>query len=126
MNKTRRPEQAVHQAVIAHLEARGTQGMFYFHPANGGKRTPREAAIFKTLGVRAGVPDIIILWRGRTFGLELKASRRGLTESQRTTHALMRDAGATVGTANGIDEALHVLSEWGLLRGNVNIGGADG
>ncbi len=31
-----------------------------FHPANGGKRDPREAARLKGLGVRPGVPDVMI------------------------------------------------------------------
>lgn len=124
ISKRRRPEQAMQQAVMRHLELRGTPGAFWFHVANGGYRTQIEAAIFKSLGVRPGVPDLILLHEGRMYGLELKAGRNGLTPSQRTAHTLMRVAGATVETATGIDEALHVLSEWGLLRGRVSIGGA--
>lgn len=115
--KRHRPEQAVHQAVVQHLDLRGKPGIFYYHPANGGFRTAIEGSILKSLGVRAGVPDLIILYEGRTFGLELKAGKAKVTESQRTAHALMRVAGATVETATGIDEALRVLSGWGLMRG---------
>lgn len=31
-----------------------------YHPANGGKRNPREAAKFKKMGVRPGIPDIVL------------------------------------------------------------------
>jgi len=103
---------------------RGTPGAFWFHCPNGGFRTKIEGAIFKTLGVIPGIPDLIILHKGHLYGLELKAHRNGPTESQRATHALMRSAGATIETANGIDQALQVLSGWGLLRGKVNIGDA--
>lgn len=38
------------------------------------------------LGVIAGVPDVIILWEGRTYGLELKTERGKVSEDQRTVN----------------------------------------
>jgi hypothetical protein len=40
--------------VFEHLRWRGAPNVFAFHPPNGGKRSPTEAAIFKGLGARAG------------------------------------------------------------------------
>src|SRR5215471_5481753 len=37
------------------------------HVANGGYRRPTEAAILKGLGVVAGVPDVILIHRGRCY-----------------------------------------------------------
>jgi hypothetical protein len=115
--KRRRPEQAVHRAVFQHLQLRGTPNIFAFHPANGGARSPIEGAIFKSLGVVAGVPDIIVIHDGRCFGLELKAEGGRLTPIQTETHERMQRAGAIVGVAHGIDQALATLERWGLLRG---------
>jgi hypothetical protein len=50
------PEQQIQRAVFEHLAIRGAPKMFAFDPANGGWRSPIEAAILKGLGVRAGVP----------------------------------------------------------------------
>jgi len=62
------------------------QGVLWFHPPNGGKRNRIEAAIFKGLGVKAGVPDIVIMEpRGRYHGMlvELKVAGGSLTDNQR-------------------------------------------
>ena len=50
------------------------------------------------------------------MGLELKAERGRLTDIQRITHERLREAGAEVATAIGVDEALAQLEQWRLLR----------
>jgi hypothetical protein len=110
-----RPEQQLQRAVLDHLRWRAVPGMFAFHPANGGWRSAAEARILKSQGVVAGVPDIIILHKGRTYGLELKAAGGRLSPQQRECQAQMRAAGAEVATAVGIDAALAQLAQWRLL-----------
>jgi hypothetical protein len=66
--------------------------------------------------VRAGTPDILLAAGGRLFGLELKRSGGRLSDAQKLCHEEMRSAGAVVGVAAGVDEALSLLAEWGLLR----------
>jgi hypothetical protein len=111
-----RPEQQIQKAVFDHLKWRVAPGVFAFHPANGGFRKPIEAAILKSIGVRAGVPDIIAIRDGRCFALELKAAGGRLTPAQRECHEHLVAAGAEVATATGIDEAIRQLTSWGLLR----------
>ena len=122
-----RPEQQIQHAVFEHLALRGASTVFAFHPANGGWRSPVEAAILKGMGVRAGVPDIIaikggpdifIIHGGRCYALELKASDGRLTPVQRDAHAALVAAGATVAVAYGLDDALARLEAWGLVRGS--------
>jgi hypothetical protein len=110
------PEAAIQRAVIAHLGWRAPPDCFYFHPANGGYRSRIEAAILSGLGVVAGVPDVIIVYRGRVFALEVKAEDGRLTAAQIACHARLREAGAIVGVAVGIDAALDWLERNGLLR----------
>jgi hypothetical protein len=123
MSGARRPRRsqpgaAIQRAVFQHLRLRPAAGIFAFHPPNGGARRPIEAAILKSLGVTAGVPDIITIKDGRTYGLELKAAGGRLTDSQRDAHNALRAAGAEVATADNIDDALHQLEAWKLLRGS--------
>jgi hypothetical protein len=95
-------------------------GLWWCHVPNGGYRGAIEAAIFKSLGVIAGVPDLLLIFKGKTYGLELKATKSGrLSPAQIRTHELMREAGAIVTTATGIDDALQQLELWGLIRRNV-------
>ena len=118
MSKAHRryPEQRLQKAVLEHLRWRGVPGLFAFHVPNGGWRSPVEAAIFRALGVVAGVPDILIIRNGRVFALELKTGHGRLTQTQAETQQRMRTAGATVGTAVELDAALERLEQWGLLR----------
>jgi VRR-NUC domain len=115
--KRRRPEQQDHRAVVQHLQVRATPGTYWFHPANGGWRSKIEAAILKSLGVRAGTPDLILIHAGRTFGLELKSPAGRLSQTQIAAHEEMRRAGAEVAVAAGLDEAIEQLERWQLLRG---------
>jgi hypothetical protein len=115
--KPRRVEQNIQRAVFQHLRARAAPGVFYFHCPNGGWRSKIEAAIFRGLGVVPGIPDVLALKDGRLFALELKADRGRLTPVQATAHVLLRQAGATINTAVGLDAAIRQLETWGLLRG---------
>jgi len=80
----KRPEEALQRAVcglLAIYEARGL--LAYCHVPNGGYRTPAQAGVFKALGVRSGVPDLIV-WtdRGHSFDIELKAGRGRESDAQ--------------------------------------------
>jgi hypothetical protein len=120
MSRRQRPEDQIQRAVFQHLALRAAPGVFAFHPPNGGWRSRAEAAILKGLGVRAGVPDVIVVKNGRTYELELKTPGGRLTEAQYATHAALRTAGAAVAISFSLDDALAQLERWGLLRGRAS------
>lgn len=113
----RREEDAIQRAVFQHIKARGAPGVFAFHVPNGGYRRAREGAILKGLGVTPGVPDVMIVFKGRIYGLELKRPGGKPTEKQLLAMDAMDEAGAFVCMADGLDRALAVLEGWGILRG---------
>jgi hypothetical protein len=113
---TRRPEQQIQKAVLGHLAWRAVPGTWWAHYPAGGWRSPIEAAIFKSLGVVAGIPDILIVHCGQLYALELKATGGRLTDVQSDTQAAMVRAGAIVATAHGLDAALAQLIAWGIIR----------
>jgi hypothetical protein len=114
---TRRHEQVIHRAVVKHLRTRGAPGLVFIHPANGGFRRPKEAAIFRGLGVRAGASDLLLWHDGKAYALELKAPGGTATVAQLEFLADMERAGAFTCLCEGLDRALCVLESWGLLRG---------
>jgi hypothetical protein len=116
----KRPEETIHRAVVQHLQVRAMPGVFWFHPANGGKRTRAEAGIFKALGARAGLPDLIVFDRSQIFGLELKSTTGRVSPAQRQTLNDMEVAGARTHIAYSLDEALTALEFWGVLRRDVS------
>jgi hypothetical protein len=121
MSRRQHPEDQIQRAVFEHLRVRGAPDVFAFHVPNGGWRSRIEAAILEGLGVRAGVPDVIVVKNGRTYALELKTPGGRLTEAQYAAHAALRTAGAAVATSFSLDDALAQLERWGLLRGRAAI-----
>lgn len=115
----KRAEQQIHKTVVDHLRTRGTTGLVFFHPSNGGWRSPIEAKIFKSLGVRAGVPDLILLHESKPYALELKAEGGRPTPAQVEFINEWRAAGGRAAVCYGVDEAVHMLEDWGLLKGSM-------
>jgi hemin uptake protein HemP len=119
-SRRRQPEAQLQRAVLDHLAWRAVPGAWWCHYPAGGWRSPIEAAILKSLGTVAGVPDLLIVHRGQLYALELKTKYGRLTQTQIDTQARMRAAGATVATAVEIDAALAQLEQWQLLRPNIS------
>jgi hypothetical protein len=113
-------EQDIQRAVFQHIAQRGVPGLFAFHPANGGYRRPIEAKILQGQGVRRGVPDVILIYAGRTYGLEIKAAGGRATPAQLDALTAMRAAGATTAITAGLDRTIKQREEWRLLRGRAS------
>lgn len=93
---------------------------FWFHPANGGTRNIIEAVQFKRRGVKPGVPDLIFIYGGKVTAIELKSDKGQLSENQRHTQSLMREAGCRIETARTLNEVLDLLTAFGIpLRGRL-------
>lgn len=118
MTRRQSPEAQIHRAVVQHLRARGVHGMVFFHVPNGGHRKPIEAAIFKSMGVRSGVSDLILVHASKIYALELKAEGGRASEAQLAFLSEIDAAGAFTAMPSGLDAALATLESWGLLRGS--------
>lgn len=92
------------------------------HIPNGGRRSKAEAARFKAMGVRAGVPDIFLpVARGRYHGLyiELKAMDGKLTKQQKEFLEYVRGEGYAGVVAYGAEAAMDTIARYlkGVLDG---------
>jgi len=114
--KRRRPEEAIQRAVVDLLTKCGVPGLVWFHVPNGGWRSMVEAGIFKAMGVKPGVSDLILLHRGTFYALEIKTDKGKLTPLQQRFLDDVKAAGGYATWAAGIDEAYRVLQSWGLVR----------
>jgi hypothetical protein len=130
--RTRKPrldlEGDLQRALVRALDA---AGILFFHCPNGGHRSAREGAKLKALGVKPGVPDLIIItrceWMRRAdvpgCVLELKAPKGRVSPEQTHWLAMMQLQGwntATVGQnaaspAHAFAEGLGVLHSWGYV-----------
>lgn len=76
---------------------------FAWHVPNGGKRSKITATRLKRLGVRAGIPDVHILHRGRLITIELKDKGKKPSPVQRDMHQRLTLCGAIVVTLDSFD-----------------------
>ncbi len=109
-------ELQVHLTVVSYLRHCAAHGAWWFHPANGELRDARTAAKLKSMGVKAGTPDLLLLHQGRLFALELKRPGGRLSPAQIEARTAIEAAGGHWACAWGVDEALTILRTWGLLR----------
>ena len=91
--------------------------IYWLYVGNGGRRSPIEARVFKSLGVRPGIPELIVIHQGQIYRQELMADTGKIAPVRAAAHARMRAAGAEVEVATGINDALDLLQRWQLLRG---------
>jgi hypothetical protein len=92
----------------------------FFAVPNGGKRHSKAAARLVGQGVRAGLPDLCVVYRGATIFIELKTARGVLSEAQRQMHRKLGYCGCTVLVCRSLGGVECSLRELGLpLRGSV-------
>ena len=117
--KARRGELSFRESLVRTLRARLTKETAFFAMTGGGARMTGEVAALAGLGVMAGIPDLVLIHRGRAFGLELKARSTSLSDQQRAAQVVLRDAGMRVEVASDVGEALMHLRDMGIpLRGS--------
>jgi len=91
---------------------------------NGGKRNKATAGKLKAEGLQPGAPDLVILWKGRAIGLELKARRGRLSSAQLAFSMRWTTAGGVYAVARSLEEVADLLDAAGVpLRARIG-GGA--
>ena len=93
-----------------------------FHIPNGGKRSATEAARFKAMGVKAGVPDLCLPVPMNGYAgpyIEMKYGKNKTTDAQKEWIAALKAQGYKVTVCYGGEEATRELEAY--LQGNRTI-----
>lgn len=112
------PEERLHRAVADYLRVVLDPSVVWStFPSGGGGRV--RGAKLKAMGLRAGMPDIMIWWLAPSgaalcLGIELKAGKNGMTAAQRETFLSLEGVGCPVHVARSIDDVRDVLRAWGV------------
>lgn len=109
-------EDQIHRAVCDHLRLRASPSVLWLHPPNGEARNRVTGAKLVGMGVLPGAADLLLWHSGNAYALELKREGGRQTESQKAFAARFEAAGGVYAIAYGIDQALAVLSGWGVLK----------
>ena len=111
-------EQIAVMSWAALMEGRYPELRLLHHIPNGGKRGKREAAVFKAMGVKAGVPDLFLpCAREGYHGLyvEMKALDGRPSKTQLEMLKALSGQGYRCVVCHGADEAQRVIEDY--LRG---------
>jgi hypothetical protein len=128
------PEETIQIEVVARLRRAGVR---FFHCPNGSKATAAYRAKLWTLGLEAGVPDIVIVtpppcrssgprilkdpdgsgrdWWPHGAALELKAPKGRASDEQKQWLSDLASLGWATAVTYGLDEALAQLRAWGYI-----------
>ena len=109
----KRPEQDLQISIVQWMKRNLSKEVVFFHVPNGGNRSLREGAIFKAMGVVAGVPDLIIAWPGIIAAIELKAGKGSASEAQLEVQERMKAIGWHVYEVRSLDQFQLVLRNLG-------------
>jgi hypothetical protein len=90
-------------------------GVECWHTPNGGTRSNAfEGKRLKDIGVRAGIPDLLFLAKGKLYGMEWKKPGGVLSPAQREMHPRLLSAGMV---AVITVESLQAARAWSFLHG---------
>ena len=73
-------------------------------------------------GIIAGIPDLFLLWRGRAYFVEIKATDGGLSAPQQAVMSAILAGGGHAGVACSDLDVLRLLDAWHIPRsGRTNL-----
>jgi hypothetical protein len=111
-----RPEEQLQRSVVDLLQIYENRGLLAFcHVGNGEWRHKATGGRLKAMGVRAGVPDLLIwLPGGSGFGVELKAGASKLSPAQTFWHFTLETLGHRIYVVRSLDEMEMLLRAEGV------------
>lgn len=111
----RNDEYALHKAIVHYLHQVMPWNLA-FHPANGERRDMKTAVRLKAMGVRPGVPDLVIPYgAGRMLWLEIKAPGGRASKAQREYINKLRNYGHTVAIVQSVEDVRLALSALSIV-----------
>jgi hypothetical protein len=112
----KRPEQELQKQIARVLDTVLKPEVVWFHVPNGGKRSAVEGAIFKAMGVKPGIPDIIITWLGPdgplVLAIELKAGKGKPSDNQVIMMDRLSQCGWIVREARSVVDVLELARQF--------------
>ena len=109
----KRPEQALHQQVAQFLAWALPDDAWFTTIGHGGGGLLR-GKILHGMGVKPGVPDILVVSGGRAIFVELKAQKGTVSPAQKACISALYEAGSHVHLARNLDQVIAALRTEGV------------
>lgn len=109
-------EDAIQRAIASYLDVALPPDCFYTAVNPKPFKSKAAAGISKAMGMKAGVPDIVLCASGRFVGIEVKQEGKYLEKVQKAVHEQIGNAGGKCFTVRSIDDVEDVLNELGIEK----------
>jgi hypothetical protein len=83
-------------------------------PAGWGVLSPMMAQRLKRSGLKAGMPDMLLFYEQRCYGIELKTGKNAVSPDQKETIHRLGNAGVPVWVCRSAEDVIDVLQVIGL------------
>lgn len=108
-----------HQLQKAITQYLNLLGLCWWAVPNGGRRNIITATRLKSEGVKSGIPDISLIYKGQFYGIEVKKPKTDtpkgtLSKVQKDRIAQIEDSGGVVGVAYSVVDVEKLLQIWGI------------
>jgi hypothetical protein len=113
------PEDRLQIAVARFLDVSLPVGAVWFHIANQRQTSVRVGAKLKRMGVKPGIPDLCIVWRGRVIFIELKSEGGRVKSTQSDMLSALTMAGAVVNVCRSLEDVQGFLATIIPLKGRL-------
>lgn len=116
-NRINRPEDDLQKQQVAYLERlRAQKRLEYFAVPNEAKRGFALAAHMLAMGLRSGVPDMVILWPDARCGFIENKSEKGVaSDNQKAWAGWLTENGHRYALVRDFGQFKQTLYEWGLI-----------
>lgn len=105
------------------MDAAKRPGVVVWHTPNGEARDAATGARLKEMGVLPGIPDVLILWGGQLFAIELKKPGGRLSPAQIDLQPRLLNAGLAAYLAtDSLDAAKAFARQHRLTQADVATG----
>ena len=110
-------ETTIHKAIVQAFKLLRKPDVLMFHVANERRCSEKEGSFLKSLGVVAGVPDLIFVMPGGiTCWMEIKVPNGRLTPEQRAFHDVLTANEHRCVVVHSLDEAIHIMQLWNVIK----------
>lgn len=92
------------------------QRLFHINNNASGYITKRKGAQLKRQGVRAGVSDLILIWKDRVYFIELKTPKGRQTETQKSFQSICLNYGHNYVIIRSLDQFIDMIEHLKILK----------
>lgn len=115
-------EAKIQRAIVGWLSWALPESAFFTAIGHGGRGYGSEhgtegwsrGVMWKQMGVRAGVPDLMIAYAGRGWWMEVKTRSGTVSAAQKRVHAALVAAGHAVAVVRSLSDAKGQIAAWGI------------